>query len=332
MKPKAIFLLDADAFADAYGRDEQRELATLVEFVAPPLTAQTWAEHRADLREVNVIFAGWGTPMMDAEFLGHFPALRAVFHAAGSVKNFSSEALWARGVRVTCAVAVNAIPVAEFTVAQVLFCLKHGWQRVREVREERRFRKEDDHMPGVYGSTVGLLSLSRTGRLVAGHLRRFDVRIIGYDPVIAPDEAAALGVRLCPLEEVFATADVVSCHTPLLPTTRHLLREAHFARMKPGATFINTARGPIVHEIELIAVLARRPDLFALLDVTDPEPPAKDSLLFSLPNVVVTPHIAGSLGPECLRLGRMMTEEVRRYIRGEPLIGEVFRDQLSQVA
>ena len=332
MKPKAIYLLDTDAFAVVFGHDEQRELASLLEFVAPPLTARSWLAHRDAAREAEVILTGWGTPAMDADFLAHFPALRAVFHAGGTVKHFVTDALWSRGVRVTCAAAMNAIPVAEFTISQVIFCLKHGWQRAREVREEHCFRKEDEHMPGAYARTVGLLSLSRTGRLVAEHLRRFDLRVIAYDPVVPPSEAAALGVRLCSLDEVFATADIVSCHTPLLPATKHLLRASHFSQMKPGATFINTARGPIVHEIELLDVLARRPDLFALLDVTDPEPPAANSRLFSLPNVVVTPHIAGSLGPECLRLGRMAVDEARRYILGEPLQGEVSREQMSRVA
>jgi phosphoglycerate dehydrogenase-like enzyme len=332
MKSKAIILLDADAFAAVFGVAEQRELAALVEFVTPPLTAASWRAHAPLLRDVELIFAGWGTPPMDAAFLVHFPKLRAVFHAAGSVKNFATDALWDRNVRVTCAAAINAIPVAEFTLSQIIFCLKHGWQRVREVREERRFRKEDEHMPGAYGSTVGLLSLSRTGRLVAEQLRRFELKVIAYDPIVPAAEAEALGVRLRTLDEVFAESDVVSCHTPLLPETTHLLRAHHFERMKPGATFINTARGPIVRETEMIGVLKRRPDLFAVLDVTDPEPPAQDSPLLALPNVVVTPHIAGSLGPECQRLGRMMLEEARRYLAGAPLQGEVSRGQLSQVA
>lgn len=332
MLSKAIYLLEADAFAAMFGAAEQRDLGRLVEFAAPPLTAETWSRDVARLREVEFIYSGWGTPPMDAAFLAHFPRLRAVFHAAGSVKHFATEALWARGVRVTCAAAMNAIPVAEFTLAQIVFCLKHGWQRVREVQQERRFRKEDEHMPGAYRSTVGLISLSRTGRLVAERLRSLDVDVIAFDPVAPPESASALNVRLCSLEELFAAADVVSCHTPLLPETRGMLRGGHFAAMKPGASFINTARGGLVQEPELIRVLTQRADLLAVLDVTDPEPPDPSSPLFTLPNVVLTPHIAGSLGRECRRLGRMMVAETQRLLRGEPLQGEVSRAQLSRVA
>ena len=332
MKPKAIYLLKADAFPVVYNPADQRRIATLVDVVAPPLTVETWRGCPAPLEEVEMIFAGWGTPRMDAPTLSLFPALRAVFNAAGTVKYLVSDAFWAQGVRVTSAAAMNAIPVAEFTLSQILFCLKHGWQRVFEARDHRTLPTTAPAPPGALGTTVGLISLSRTGQLVAQHLRRFDLNVIAYDPVFAPSRAAELGVRLCGLDEVFATADVVSCHAPLLPATTRLLRAEHFSAMKPGASFINTARGAIVHEAELLAVLSVRRDLFACLDVTDPEPPAAGSPLFTLPNIVVTPHIAGSLGAECNRLGRMMADELERYLAGQPLQGEVTSAQLSYQA
>ena len=332
MSPPAFYLLDPAAFAEVFGPAEQEHLAAHFDFLSPGPAAALTAFSAADLARVEVIFSGWGVPVMDAVFLEKLPHIRAVFHAAGTVKTFVTPALWARSVRVTGAARANAIPVAEFTLAQVIFALKHGWQRVAEIRTQRSFRKSDPTMPGSCGSTVGLLSLGHTGRLVAERLRALEVNVLAYDPHVAPEDAARLGVTLCSLDEIFARADVVTCHTPLLPDTTHLLRRAHFARMKPGATFINTARGAIVHEPELIAVLRARADLTAVLDVTDPEPPAPNSPLFTLPNVVLTPHIAGSLGPECLRLGRMMVEEADRYLRGEPLIGEIFADQIPFLA
>jgi phosphoglycerate dehydrogenase-like enzyme len=102
--------------------------------------------------------------------------------------------------------------------------------------------------------------------------------------------------------------------------------------MKRGASFINTARGSVVRENEMIAVLRERPDLYAILDVTEHEPPKTEDPLFSLKNVVLTPHIAGSVGNECRRMGRMMVEEVERYLTNQPLQGEVLRDQLDMLA
>jgi phosphoglycerate dehydrogenase-like enzyme len=125
---------------------------------------------------------------------------------------------------------------------------------------------------------------------------------------------------------------VVSCHMPLTPQTAGTLRREHFAAMKRGATFINTARGALLNEAELAEVLKLRPDLFAILDVLEHEPPRPTCPLLHLPNVVLTPHIAGSLGPECRRLGRMMVDEIEAYLAGRPLRGEVFREQMAVLA
>jgi phosphoglycerate dehydrogenase-like enzyme len=119
---------------------------------------------------------------------------------------------------------------------------------------------------------------------------------------------------------------------PLTEETHHSLGRALFASMKPGATFINTARGTIVRESELVAVLHARPDLFAVLDVMESEPPQADCPLLQLPNIVATPHIAGSIGMECRRMGLMMVDELERFLARQPLKGEVLRTQLETLA
>jgi phosphoglycerate dehydrogenase-like enzyme len=111
-----------------------------------------------------------------------------------------------------------------------------------------------------------------------------------------------------------------------------MITGAHIASMKQGATFINTARGAIVRENEMIEVLKQRPDLQAVLDVTYPEPPAAGSPLYTLPNVILTPHIAGSMDAECRRMGRYMVEELRRYVAGKPLRWEVTREAAANRA
>ena len=331
-KPKALWLLEARTLPFVFGSTERAELARIVDFVAPPQTAESWPSVGAALGEVELIFTGWGTPVMDAAFLARFTALKAVFHAAGTVKFFVTDAVWKRGVRVTTAAEANAVPVAEFAFAQIILALKHAWQGHRRMTRDRGYQRDDRTVPSTVGSTVGLVSLSRTGRLVAERLRRLELQILAYDPTWAPAQARDLGVELCSLEKLFARSDVVSCHAPLLPPTRGFLRGAHFTAMKPGATFINTARGAIVNESELIAALRQRPDVFALLDVTDPEPPPPDSPLYDLPNLVLTPHLAGSMGRECASLGQQMVAEVRRWMAGEPLQHEIRAQQLPLLA
>jgi phosphoglycerate dehydrogenase-like enzyme len=143
--------------------------------------------------------------------------------------------------------------------------------------------------------------------------------VLAYDPYVSRREADELDVELVGLSQLFAAADIVSIHTPLLPETVGLISRHELLKMQPGATIINTARGRVVNQTDLIEVLAERPDIYAILDVTGPEPPPVDSPLYDLPNVVLTPHIAGSLDGECERMGRDMVAELRRYLRHEAL-------------
>jgi phosphoglycerate dehydrogenase-like enzyme len=278
-----------------------------------------------DVAEAEVILASWGCPVMDAGFLAAAPRLRLVLYAAGSVRAFVTDALWERGIRVSGASVLNAAFVAEYTLAVILFSLKHGWRLMREPGGSR------SQVPGVFGATVGLISLGAVGRLVCKMLRPHQLRVVAYDPFLTVDEARSLGVRSVDLAELFRISDVISLHTPLLPETRGMVTGAHVESMRPGATLINTARGAIVREAEMVAVLERRPDLQAVLDVTDPEPPPPGSPLLRLTNVVRTPHIAGAIGPERRRLGRGMVEELRRYVRAEPLRWEVTREQVARM-
>ena len=150
-------------------------------------------------------------------------------------------------------------------------------------------------------------------------LRLSAVKVVTYDPFLSPTRAAELGVTLLSLDEVFAQSDVITCHTPWLPETVGMITGAHFRQMKSGAAFINTARGAVINEPEMIEVLQARPDLFAVLDVTWPEPPPPESPLYDLPNVFLTPHIAGSMDTECRRMGRLVVEELDRWLAGQPL-------------
>jgi phosphoglycerate dehydrogenase-like enzyme len=321
-----MFLLRRDAYEEIYGERERAEIAGLVELVGPPQTAESVGQVPALLCETELLLSGWRLPRLDAEFLAGAPRLKAVFYAAGSVRGFVTDAVWERGIRVTSAAAVNAIPVSEYTLAAILFSLKHGWRLAREARRSRALPPRNG-LPGAFESTVGLISLGAVGRLVCDRLRPFDLRLLAYDPFVTAADAAEMGVELCSLEELFARSDVVSCHAPLVDDTRGLVTGAHLAAMKPGATFVNTARGAVVREPELVEVLARRPDLEAVLDVTDPEPPAPGSPLYTLPNVVLTPHIAGSVGHERRRLGSAIVEELRNYVSGLPLRWEVTRER-----
>ena len=163
-------------------------------------------------------------------------------------------------------------------------------------------------------------------------LKTLDVRVLAYDPFVAPETAKEQRVELTDLETLFGESDVVSLHAPDLPETRNLVTGKLLRSIRTGGAFINTARGTVVTEQEMIEVLKERPDLVAVLDVTYPEPPAAESPLFSLPNVFLTPHIAGSLDRECARMGMTAAEECERMLSGEPLRWSVSEQQIARMA
>jgi phosphoglycerate dehydrogenase-like enzyme len=331
-KPKGLFALEAPFFDLVYGGENLRHLQSIVDIAGPSLSREQIHEQPEVLQDVELLFSGWGAPAFNQSFLTAAPRLRAVFHAAGTVKTLVTEEFWDREVMLANAASANAIPVAEFTLAQIILSLKRTWWHIREIRETFTYPDRNSqaaYAPGAYGSVVGIVSLGRIGRLVLEKLRMLDVKIIAHDPSLTPELARELDVEAVSLEELFCRSDVVTLHTPFLKETERMITGRHFASMKRNATFINTARGRIVNQEEMIDVLAARPDLFALLDVVWDEPPPRDSLLYRLGNVVLTPHIAGSQHEECRRLGRFMVEETERFLSGNKLHWQVTREQMA---
>lgn len=325
--------MDNKHFAEVYTSKIQQEIAQYVDVVSPSLTKESYHEKLDVLEDIEVIFSGWGAPVFDKEFLDKVPNLKFIFYAAGTMKKLITDEVWKRNIKVTTANKANAVPVAEFTLSQILFSLKNGWSLSREYKQEKVFQRGGfPQLIGAYESTVGIISLSQIGRKTVELLQHFNLNVLAYDPFATKEEAEKLNVKLVTIDEVFAKADVVSLHAPLLPDTREMITGEHFRMMKKHATFINTARGAIVKEDELIEVFQERQDLTALLDVTFPEPPNADSLLYTLPNIVITPHIAGSAGNETGRLGAFMLAELKRMINDLPLEHEITKRSYENMA
>lgn len=329
---KALYILDNHPFNVIYGPEERADIESLVEVYAPQQTRDSLKENPAILNDVEIILSGWGCPRMDEQFLLQAPNLRAVFYGAGSIKGIVTDEFWNRNITITSAYAANAVPVAEYALSQILFCLKHGWQFALGIKQDKAYPSPRAAVPGAYRTTVGIISLGMIGRKMCELLKAFDVRVIAYDPFAREQDVRELGAEPVSLDDLFLRSDVVSLHTPLLDETRGMITGEHFAMMKDGASFINTSRGAIVRQPEMIEVLRGRPDLFAVLDVTNPEPPEPGSQIFDLPNVVLTPHIAGSMDLECRRMGRYMLEELTRYLRGEPLVWGIDREKAAILA
>lgn len=322
--------MNDDTFDLVYPADIRAKIEQLVDIYAPPLTHNSIRQDYSILHDVEVLFSGWGGPKLDKKFLSHAPNLKVVFYAAGSIKSIVTDTFWKRNIQITSAVNANAIPVIEFTLSQILFCLKNGWKIVRDIERNKKYPSNlKSTITGAFGSTVGIISLSRIGRGVLEHLKMFDIKVIAYDPFVTEEEAQQLGIELCSLEDIFKRSNVVTLHTPWLKETEGMIRGKHFNMMNLNTSFINTARGAIIHEEEMIEILRERKDITAILDVTFPEPPVKNSLLYTLPNVVLTPHIAGSQGAECGRMGEYMLQEFKRFKNGESLKWEISEEEFN---
>lgn len=330
-KPKGLFICGTESLNEVYSQQHREAIAELIELIAKPQTAQSVQEKPYLLNEVEVIMSTWGAPQMDETFLKNCPKLKAVFYGAGSLRAFVTEAFWQRNIVVTSAYAMNAVSVSEYTLATILLSLKSFWHYNKLIKATRSFPTQKP-LAGAYGSTVGLISLGSVGRAVLERLKHIDLKVIAFDPFLTDLEAKELGVELLSLELLFEQSDVVSLHAPGIEATRKMIKKEHFASMKEGASFINTARGMVIDEAALIEVLQERPDLHAILDVTDPEPPIASSALFDLDNVLLSPHIAGVTATERERLGKTMLEELQRYLTGEPLKWAITQEQAQRMA
>ncbi|MFI1398057.1 hydroxyacid dehydrogenase [Streptomyces sp. NPDC020681] len=285
------------------------------------------------LAGAEVLFTHWGCPPLTEDTLRAMPKLRAVIHAAGSVKHHVTDAVWARGIAVSSAAAANALPVAEYTLAAILFANKGV---LDSARSYRRTRAAPDHLAGFsglgnYRRTVGIVGASRIGRRVVELLAPFDLDVLLHDPYLGPADAAALGAEATGLDDLVRRSHVVSIHAPQLPETHHMFDADRLGLLCDGATLINTSRGSLVDTRALTEQL-RTGRISAVLDVTEPDVPPADSPLYDLPNVLLTPHVAGSLGNELGRMTDWAVDELERYARGLPFVHEVGPSELARSA
>ena len=332
-RPKLVLAhWDGLKLFDAAARAQLNEVGELLN--DEPLAS--WDDPRADalLAEAEVIVGHWGCPALDKAMLARTPNLGLFAYTAGTLKGLVSNELWGRGVRVTSGANANAEPVAEFTLAAILMINKDVvWQRDLMGDPSIADQRQPSETPvGNWDKTIGIISASLVGRRVIELLRPFPrLPVLLFDPFVSAEEADTLGVTKVELDELCARSDIVSVHAPLLPETIDLVAAPELAAMRTGTTLINTARGPIVNPTALTAELSSG-RLSAWLDVTEPEPLPADDPLRKLPNVVLTPHLAGTQGTELGRMTDFVAEEIRRWAHGEPAHNGITQDMLGRLA
>lgn len=319
---KAAFITNCPGHIDyVYGFGRRKKLEAMADFIPGVLTEKDILDRKNEIRDVEVLFSTWGMFSPSGEMFDAMPKLKVLFYGAGATNSFA-PAFLDRGVAVSSAWMANAIPVAQFAAAQILLGLKGYYLNTRMTKSyaawcDPKWRQA----PCIFEERVVLIGAGAIATKVSEMLSGMNL-----DIVVIPSRKER---RTMSIEEGFCTGFVVSNHLPNREDNKKVITEEHFRSMRYGATFINTGRGAQIDEAGMIRALKDRPDLTALLDVTWPEPPEDGSELYTLPNVQLSSHIAGSLNNEVVRMADYMIDEYSRYTRGESLKYGVTREMLG---
>ncbi|MEA4888994.1 MAG: hydroxyacid dehydrogenase [Clostridiaceae bacterium] len=333
---KAVFMsqgYNKDLIDQVYSVECIRQINEYAEIYSELVDKENLEKNKAYLKNVEVIFSTWGMPELTGdEIQRYFPCLKTVFYAAGSVQDFARPFL-EKGITIVSAWAANAVPVAEYTLAQIILANKGFTQNaIKAKKDYQSARDYSKTFPGNYSIKVGILGAGMIGKKVIELLKPFNLAVMVYDPFLSGEAADQLGVMKGSLEEVFSQCQTITNHIANLPATIGMLNGVHFDKMLPNATFINTGRGAQVVEKDLIHALKAVPTRTAILDVTDPEPPLCGSELLKMENVIITSHIAGSMEREVERMGCYMADEFVRYVTGGALQYNVTLKMLETMA
>ncbi len=329
----ALFGKNKAKFNLVFADDVMKKLKEYGEVSSELITQENIEKHKDFLAGCEVAFATWGMPCFsEDEIRKYMPELKIVFYAAGTVQYFAKPFL-ANGVRVFSAFAANAVPVAEYTVSQIVLAAKGFYQGAKRYR--LAFPAAVHHtqkISGNFGIKVGLAGLGCIGSMVAERLKDYDVEVLAFDPFCSEEKAAKLGVTLVSLETLFKECDIVSNHLANKKELKNVFTYKHFSSMKKYSTFINTGRGDQVNEWALLASLLLHPSRTAVLDVLKKEYIPYINPLFWCPNAVITPHIAGSMGNETQRMAYYMIEQLDNWLADRETQYEVTAEMLSTMA
>lgn len=246
-------------------------------------------------------------PLLDA-----MTRLRVVGRQGVGLDNIDVESCRARGIEVIPAIGANARSVAEYVMTTAMMLLRGAYYSTDDVAAGNWPRIPLGNGREIFGRTLGVVGFGSIGQVTAALARRMDMRIIAYDPQLTPDAPALRehDATWMPLEQLLATADVVTLHMPFLPQTRHLINAERLACMRPDAVLINVARGGIVDEAALADALRAGRLHGAALDVYESEPLGPGSVLVDAPNLLLTPHIGGITTDSEVRVSQLVTARV----------------------
>lgn len=301
----------------SYGRSDpalKRDLEQVVGRVDYNTTGKPLAA--SDLVKVIAEYDGFiaGLDEINRTVIEAASKLRVIARYGVGVDRVDLQAARERGIVVTVTPGANSSAVAELTIGLMLALARNV-----TISSEKTRQGDWPRIGGIAieGKTVGLLGLGAIGREVAARLRPFGATLVGYDPFVVESQAAAMGVRLLPRDEVIASAHFLSLHLPVTTETREMVNAELLGRMRQGAFLINTSRGELVEENALFEALKSGRLAGAALDAFQKEPPGAENPLLSLPNVIATPHAGANTDEAANKMGRMALRDCLAVLRGE---------------
>jgi phosphoglycerate dehydrogenase-like enzyme len=334
-KPRVLFAVEEPMFETIFSKRDLNRLGALAHILnwLPPKKAdkQFLLNH---IDDSEIVVGSWGTSAFEEDVLAKASHLRLVCYGAGTVRPMVNDTFWRKGVRITSAAEAIAYGVAEFCLGLILTAPKRVPWLAEDTRHGYWAQGISSFGGGfeIYQQNIGIIGVGHIGRHLIRLLKNFDCNIHVYDPYLSGEKAALIGVnQVETLDELFSTCRVVSLNAPSIEATRDMLRGHHFAALQKGSVFINTAGSIQIHEAEFVAEL-RKGHFIACLDRCEQEPCALDHPYRCLPNVLLTPHIAGVMAENRFRIGTFVVDEIENYIHGKPLKFEVTEDALSRMA
>ena len=315
------------------GRKEKFEAE--LEMPGEIITENNLEKHKAFLSETEVLAGTWDFIPFTAEQLGtYFPKAKLVLYGAGSVQAFARPFL-ERGIRIASSWVAMSIPVMEMASSLVILANK-AYLPSLAMYKSKGFRASKDmsstQFPGSFETKVGILGVGMIGSGVAKRLKQSRIEVLAYDPYLSDERARELDIEKTSIERIFSECQTITNHMAHNSQTEGMLNYRLFSLMKDNATFVNTARGASVVEADLIRALEEKPGRSAVLDVSWPEPVREGHPFLTMPNVFLSPHIAGYANQEVLRLADYMFDELLRYKNKEKLEYEVTLPMLATMA
>ena len=278
--------------------------------------------------DVDAVVVSHGSPRISAEVMDGAPRLKIIGELEGDrfAYRIDVEAAWARGIRTVDTTHGSSYPVAEWALGLILISLRNAGESFRNILAGDTDKPARDDFGFVHGELtgkrVGLIGCGHIGRRLVKLLQPFEVEVRVYDPYLANEMPDAIGVVKTSLENVLSKSDVIVCLAPHTPATAGMIGRRELDLIPSNSVFVNVSRGVVVDSEALIARL-KSGDIVAGLDVFDPEPIPPDSEIIELPNVLLSPHIAGVTLASRHRFFSLMVDELERFFRGEEPLFEL---------